>query len=340
MVLSLAVGVRGARADDAGVAPPEAGSNVDPGIDPNAPPQPLSPPTEPPVPVVVPPPVAPDPVPPTPTPTPSSEPGSQWVSEPAKRDTSEKPPSRPRPTLGYRAYEGAFYDIGYGRESAPWVSPDGKTAIGLGGLRLFESHGIMVNTVVMFLAIVGGGNRPLTASRTDASGNVWVNKAAEDKAQAERISAIVEGAKQSPFSLEIRGYHDSLGSEVNGLSFDMTLSSSMYDAGTKHYGISGGNLSSNRNYVPAVDAPMEFSRWWFGAVYDYRRRLYQKGSVLVGFHGHVMLAFADPWIALLTLGPEIAITDRFHISACASQDLHRFDLSNGMGYRGQIGMRF
>jgi hypothetical protein len=251
-----------------------------------------------------------------------------------------KQPERARPMLGYGAYDGAFYDIGYGRESAPWVSPDGKTAVGLGGVRLFESHGLMVNTVVTFLAIVGGGGRPLTATRTDSMGRVYVNKAAEDKAQAERVARIIEGAKGSPFSLEIRGYHDSLGSEVDGMSFELSMSSSMHDAGAKHYGLSAGSLSSNRNYVAAIDAPMEFSRWWFGATYDYRRRLYQQGPVLVGLHGHAMLAFADPWIALITLGPEIAITDRLHLTAYASQDLHRFDLSSGMGYRGEIGMRF
>ena len=198
----------------------------------------------------------------------------------------------------------------------------------------------MVNTVVMILALVGGLSRPLSPTRTDSMGNVYVNAAAEEKARAEFIHNMVEGAKGQPFSLEINGYHDSLGSEMNGMSFDLSISSTMYEQGAKHYGLTGGHLATNRNYVAAADTPMEFSRWWFGATYDYRRRIYHQGPVLVGFHGHAMAALADPWIALVTLGPEIGITDRFHINAFLSQDLHRFDLSKGMGYRAEIGMRF
>ncbi len=326
MVLSL-MAPRVSRADEP-VAPPDAGgSNVEPAPAPVdlVPPPPVEP-------VVVPPPV--EPTPPPVEPPPPAQPPPEPTPPPAPEVR------RSKPTLGYTAYRGSFYDIDYGRESAPWASHDGKTAVGLGGLRLFEGRGLMINTLVMILALGNGLSRPLSATRTDSRGNVYVNRVAEEKARAEYIENVTKGAAELPFSLEINGYHDSLGSEMDGMSFDVTMSSSMYELGVKHYGLSGGHLSTNRNYVAATDTPMEFSRWWFGATYDYRRRLYQQGPVVVGARGHAMVALGNPWLALIRLGPEVGITDRFHITAYASQDLHRFDLSKGMGYRAEIGMRF
>lgn len=271
---------------------------------------------------------------PTPEPTPAPVPESPKVTAPAVIK-----PVR-HPALGYRAYEGSFYDIRYGRELAPWASPDGKTSITLGGLRMFENRGLTINVVMLVLSMGGAAGRPMTRVTTDWAGNQYVDAAAEARAHEEYNQKLIAGAATQPFSLDLRGYHDSLGSEMNGFSMALLISSSASEEGVKQFGLEGGYLETNRNYVPAAGAEMEFTRGWLGLTYDHRRRLYQHDRFVLGLHGHVLLALADPWMALVTIGPELAITDRLHLAAFASQDLHRFDLSNGTGWRAELGVRF
>jgi hypothetical protein len=275
-------------------------------------------------------------VPPTPEPTPAPEPAPLPV---VVTPPPERKPIR-HPALGYRANEGAFYDIRYGRELAPWASPDGKTSVTLAGLRLFENRGLTINVVMLVLSLGGAAGRPMTRVTTDSMGRQWVNAEAERIAHEEYNKKLIEGAATKPFSLDIHAYHDSLGSEMDGLAMALLLSSSANETGVRQFGVEGGYIETNRNYVPATDAPMEFSRGWFGITYDYRRRLYQQDRFVLGLHGHALLAIADPWMALVTIGPELAITDRLHITAYASQDLHRFDLSNGTGWQAELGVRF
>ncbi|MBA3465008.1 MAG: hypothetical protein H0T46_34050 [Deltaproteobacteria bacterium] len=268
------------------------------------------------------------------------------TSAPAEVPTPEPvgTKKRKRPTLGYRAYEGAFYDIRFGFESAPWASPDGKTSMTLGGVHILEHRGLTINIVMLIISLGGAAGRPHSrVIYTDYRGNQYVNAAAETKARDEYIKSVTAGAATQPFSLDLRGYHDSMGSEMNGLSMALLVSWRAGEDGVRHFGVEGGHLATNRNYVPPADptaSNMEFSRGWLGVTYDHRRRLYQKDSVVVGLHGHALLALSDPWIGLVTIGPELTISDRLHVALFASQDLHRFDFSNGIGWRAELGVRF
>jgi hypothetical protein len=279
-------------------------------------------------------PVAPvEPAPPAPAPV---EP-----APPTPAPAQDKPTPRHRLALGYRAYEGTFYDFAYGREIAPWASSDGKTPITLSGLRFVENRGLAVNMVLMILSLGGAAGRPMSPVTIDASGRAWVNREAEIKAHDEYNKKVIDGASQQPFSFEISGYHDSMGSDMNGFAASLRLTGTTLPDRVSQYGVDGGHLASNRNYVPATaDAPMSFSRSWFGITYDYHRLLWQNQTIVTGVHGRALVAIGDPWIVLINLGPEVAITDRLHIAAYVSQDIARFDFTNGMGWRGELGVRF
>lgn len=280
-----------------------------------------------------PPPAPPAPPPPA-VPVTAAEPPPPTPSE-------DKPKPRHRLALGYRAYEGTFYDIAYNREIAPWASSDGKTPITLSGLRFVENRGMAINMVLMLLSLGGAAGRVMSPVTVDASGRAWVNREAEIKAHDEYNRKVIEGASQQPFSFQLNGYHDSMGSEMNGFAASLLLTGITLPDRVSQYGIDGGHLVSNRNYVPlTADAPMSFSRSWFGITYDYRRMLWQRESFVTGIHGRALVAIGDPWIVLINLGPEVAISDRLHIAAYVSQDIARFDISSGTGWRGELGVRF
>jgi hypothetical protein len=124
---------------------------------------------------------------------------------PSKPDTSDKPKVQHRLALGYRAYEGTFYDIAFGREIAPWASSDGKTPITLSGLRFVENRGLAINMVMMILSLGGAAGRPMSPVTIDSSGRAWVNREAEIKAHDEYNRRVIEGASQQPFSFQING---------------------------------------------------------------------------------------------------------------------------------------
>ncbi len=292
-----------------------------------------------------PPATTPAPIVPT-TPPQAVEPATTTPSPPPRVEAPAPPATPPtrrrRPPLGYRAYQASFTEIGFAREVAPWVSPDGTTAVTLGGLRFYEHRGMMINTVIALLTIVNAANTPMTPVTTDHMGRKWVNADAEDRAHEEFNQKVLAGAAQKPWSLEMRGYHDSMGSDMNGMSFALDRTSVRPGGdGMWAWGLVGGWLETNRNYVPAMTtSPMEFTRWWIGATFDWRRQLIARGPAILGVHVNALLAYADPWLALLSVGPELAITDRLHLSAHATSDLHRFDASSGIGWRGELGVRF
>ena len=118
----------------------------------------------------------------------------------------EPEPSSRRRVLGYRAYQGSFYDLGYARESAPWASSDGHTAIALGGLRFYEHKGITINTLIAVLTIGASAGTPMSPVSTDAMGRRWVNAQAEQQAHAFNVErrrrcpgpAALDGAARLP----------------------------------------------------------------------------------------------------------------------------------------------
>ena len=339
-----------ARGDDQ--PPPETPPAV-----PVTPPAAAEPPPAPPTPAADPaappplPPAAPEPSPPPPPPPqpvapvpPPAEVAKTLEATPVRVTDKVDRPAAPssRPMVGYRAYEGSFYDVGFAAELAPWASSNGTTSMTLSGLQFYEHRGLMINTLLTVLSLGAAAGTPMTQVTTDSMGNQWVNRAAEERAHEEYNQKLIAGAATKPISMDLRGYHDSLGSDMDGLSFELGITSVRAGGeGMSGWGLVFGHLETNRNYKPAtMDAPMSFTRWWLGVTYDQRRQLARRGSMIVGVHGNAMLGFGNPWLALISVGPELAITDRIHLSAYATADLHRFDASAGIGWRGALGVRF
>jgi hypothetical protein len=270
----------------------------------------------PPPPVVAPaPPPAPEPA----APLPKAEP----LHDPAQPRT-ELPPISPSEMYGT-----TFYEVTGGVESVTWPSGNAKDRLDVVSIDYHENHGGFINVVLAIFAMAG-----TTKSGGHREGDYWVWTSKDLEDQAKQREAIAAGAASLPFSLDVRVYHDMLGSDING--FQAAL---LYDFGSDprsawQAGLGFGDVSANRRSAPPgsmMPAPDIGHTWLALEIYNHRTL---KGPVALYAHGS--LGTQKPWLVLVEAGPEVVLARRFIARAIDNIDV----VTQAAGGRLELGVRF
>jgi hypothetical protein len=249
----------------------------------------------------------------------------------AKGAREERPPAAP--ALGYGMYAASFYDLSYTFESSAWAH-SGHGKVSLSGISYTENKGLLSNILMMIFAMGGGPS----ATHVRRGGEVVSDPTAAGQFRDAYVQQIAEGGSTLPFSLGLRLYHDSLGSDMNGFALELGVPRMMNSyRGMWQLSLNAGQLQSNRRSTPAgLGVPPEpsFGRSWFGAALLIRHELI---GPWLGVVGSGTVAISTPTLVLLEAGPELMLGNRVALRALTTADVKG---GGGVGLRAEAGVRF
>lgn len=245
--------------------------------------------------------------------------------------------------LGYGVYRGTVYELGYTFELAPWASGDGRQPVYLSGLSFTEHRGPFINLLTMVLALAGVAS---STGHYERRGNtVYHVVTAEEARQAEEaMAAIAAGANAMPMTMRLRAYHDSLGSMAEGVRADVGVGSTIGDdpvpIGSFYVGGFLNWLRSNRNWDLNDGLREPFEAVFGGIMGELHITLWH----FLGLFTRASLGYGsgggDRFLALIELGADIHIGNRFFLSGAATLDVVRPELPDALGARVDGGVRF
>lgn len=245
-----------------------------------------------------------------------------------------------REPVGYGIYRGTVYELGYTLELAPWMTADGRSPAFLSGMAFTEHRGGFINLITTALMIIGVVQSTGHYERVGSSIYRVITDA--EAAQAQRnIENIAAVSNEKFFTMRLRAYHESLGSQADGLRADVGVGSSLGDGpvpwGAFYVGLYGGWLRSNANWDTNDGLRLAFEHGYFGAVGQF----HVSPVHFLGFFTRATLGFGSRPIALIELGADIHVGNRFFLSGSATLDLTRPEhLPDALGARGDVGVRF
>lgn len=248
--------------------------------------------------------------------------------------------------LAYQLYEGTYYELGYTYESTAWPT-GGARDVRLSGLSFLEQRGLLLNFVTAVAALMGAPS----STHVVRNGRVEWDPAAASVFYDKYVDGVIGGAEQLPFSLDLRLFHDALGSEMNGLSGELGGGGHSFLSGGKFVlfwkvNLAGGWLWSNRLGAPVPERPQpgepepgpvtEYERRWLGLSAD--TRLTFPSATYLTLRARFSAAFASYGaLLLLEAGPEFALGNRFQLRTFATKD---FGTGAPLGLRADLGVRF
>lgn len=245
--------------------------------------------------------------------------------------------------VGYGVYRGTVYELGYTFELAPWASADGRQPAYLSGLSFTEHRGPFINLVAMVLAMAGVAS---STGHYERRGNTvyHVVTAEEARQSQEALDAIVAGASAMPMTMRLRAYHDTFGSTADGIRADVGVGSTFGDdpvpIGSFYVGAFATWLRSNRNWDINEVARDRFEAAFGGVIGELHISLWH----FLGLFTRASLGYGsgngDRFLALIELGADVHIGNRFFLSGAATLDVVRPEVPDALGARVDGGVRF
>jgi hypothetical protein len=238
------------------------------------------------------------------------------AAAPGHAAAEPEPPSDP----------GVFAEVGYVAEWSHWATPSGHGGVFVSGVTYTESRGPFVN--IMLSGIAGSGSNYECVRRTSRGCESAIDTGPSEQERAAAAAIL----SRRPFALTLTGFHESLGSEIDGVDARLGLVRPERGA-VMMIGVAGGITRSNRRDLmppdPGVPDPPDqtFSRDWLGGYVEGR------GG---GLRMRLVIAYSTPFLVLGEVGYERQL-GRFNLGASLITDSYK---PGRAGVRAGIGVVF